>query len=71
MLRALVVADEVDERLWAGAVRGCSADLVIGAGDLPYAYLGFLAAALDAPCVSCRATTTRISAGSPGTADCP
>ncbi|GAA1970091.1 metallophosphoesterase family protein [Amycolatopsis minnesotensis] len=51
MLRALVVADEVDERLWTDAVRGCSADLVIGAGDLPYAYLGFLASALDAPCV--------------------
>ncbi|MFD9963773.1 metallophosphoesterase [Amycolatopsis sp. NPDC058986] len=51
MPKALVVADEVDERLWTDAVRACSVDLVIGAGDLPYEYLEFLAGALDAPCV--------------------
>ena len=51
MVRALVVADEVDERLWTDAVRACSVDLVIGAGDLPYAYLEFLANTLDRPCV--------------------
>jgi hypothetical protein len=49
--KALVVADEVDERLWTDAVRGCAVDLVIGAGDLPYDYLAFLAGALDVPCV--------------------
>src|ERR1700704_782079 len=51
MLKALVVSDEVDERLWSGAVRAYSVDLVLGAGDLPYAYLEFLANALDKPCV--------------------
>jgi calcineurin-like phosphoesterase family protein len=51
MVRALVVADEVDEGLWTDAVRGYSVDLVIGAGDLPYAYLEHLASALDSPCV--------------------
>ncbi len=51
MPKALVVADEVDERLWTDAVRGCSVDLVVGAGDLPYDYLAFLASALDVPCV--------------------
>jgi hypothetical protein len=51
MPRALVVADEVDERLWTPAVREYAVDLVLGAGDLPFAYLEFLAAALDRPCV--------------------
>ena len=51
MPKALVVADEVDERLWTDAVRACPVDLVIGAGDLPYDYLAFLASALDVPCV--------------------
>ncbi|EOD65960.1 metallophosphoesterase family protein [Amycolatopsis vancoresmycina] len=51
MPKALVVSDEVDERLWTDAVRAVSVDLVIGAGDLPYDYLAFLASALDAPCV--------------------
>ncbi|SDZ39112.1 Predicted phosphoesterase [Amycolatopsis xylanica] len=51
MVKALVVADEVDERLWTDAVRGFSVDLVIGAGDLPFKYLEFLASALDRPCV--------------------
>ncbi|SFQ18665.1 Predicted phosphoesterase [Amycolatopsis arida] len=51
MPTALVVADEVDERLWTGAVRGQAVDLVLGAGDLPFDYLEFLAAALDRPLV--------------------
>ncbi|MEV7091316.1 metallophosphoesterase [Amycolatopsis sp. NPDC051045] len=51
MPKALVVSDEVDERLWTDAVRTVSVDLVIGAGDLPYDYLAFLAGALDVPCV--------------------
>jgi calcineurin-like phosphoesterase family protein len=51
MPKALVVSDEVDERLWTDAVRAHAVDLVIGAGDLPYDYLAFLAAALDVPCV--------------------
>ncbi len=51
MPRALVVADEVDTGLWADAVRSYSVDLVIGAGDLPFDYLEFLADALDRPCV--------------------
>ncbi|MGC7098995.1 metallophosphoesterase family protein [Amycolatopsis lurida] len=51
MLRALVVADEVDERLWTGATGGLAVDLILGAGDLPFDYLEFLANALDRPCV--------------------
>ncbi|WP_410675197.1 metallophosphoesterase family protein [Amycolatopsis sp. cmx-4-68] len=51
MPKALVVSDEVDERLWTDAVRTVAVDLVIGAGDLPYDYLAFLAGALDVPCV--------------------
>ncbi|WP_027942200.1 metallophosphoesterase family protein [Amycolatopsis taiwanensis] len=50
-MRALVVADEVDELLWAGAVHTREVDLVLGAGDLPFDYLAFLADALDKPCV--------------------
>ncbi|WP_199433931.1 metallophosphoesterase family protein [Qaidamihabitans albus] len=51
MPRALVVADEVDERLWTGAVHGLSVDLVLSAGDLPFDYLEFLSSALDRPLV--------------------
>ncbi|MEU3625040.1 metallophosphoesterase [Amycolatopsis coloradensis] len=52
-MKALVVADEVEERLWTSAVHRLPADLdlVVGAGDLPYDYLEFLAGALDVPCV--------------------
>jgi hypothetical protein len=51
MPRALVVADEVDDGLWAGGLPKPIADLVLGAGDLPFAYLEFLADAIDGPCV--------------------
>jgi hypothetical protein len=57
MPRALIVSDEVDERLWTDAVRAYSVDLVLGAGDLPYEYLEFLANALDRPCVFVPETT--------------
>jgi Icc-related predicted phosphoesterase len=50
-MRALAVADEVDEWLRAGGVRGYHVDLILGAGDLPFDYLAFLADALDKPCV--------------------
>ncbi|MGW4401744.1 metallophosphoesterase family protein [Amycolatopsis nivea] len=51
MPKALVVADEADERLWTTAVRSLRVDLVVAAGDLPFAYLEFLAGMLDVPCV--------------------
>ncbi|WP_115944276.1 metallophosphoesterase family protein [Amycolatopsis thermalba] len=51
-MRALVVADEVDERLWAGIGPGCDVGLVLAAGDLPFDYLEFLTDALGGvPCV--------------------
>lgn len=49
-MRVLVVADEVEERLRACGVRA-GAELVLGAGDLPFDYLAFLADELDRPCV--------------------
>ena len=47
----LAVSDVVDEALWANvsAVRG--ADLIVGCGDLPFEYLGWLMNALDVPLV--------------------
>ena len=51
MVRVLAVSDVVDEGLWAdiGPVRG--ADLILGCGDLPFEYLGYLMNALDVPLV--------------------
>ena len=51
MLRVLAVSDVVDEGLWAdiGPARG--ADLILGCGDLPFEYLGYLMNALDVPLV--------------------
>ncbi|GAB3481980.1 metallophosphoesterase family protein [Amycolatopsis cihanbeyliensis] len=51
MPTALVVADEVDERLYGGAVRSFDVHLVLGAGDIPFDYLEFLACAVDRPLV--------------------
>lgn len=51
MARALVVADEVDERLWTDCVHGHAVDLVLSAGDLPFDYLEFVAGSLDRPLV--------------------
>ncbi|PXY19875.1 metallophosphoesterase [Prauserella sp. PE36] len=51
MPRALVVADEVDEKLWTDCVRSLSVDLVLGAGDLPFDYLEHLADTLEKPLV--------------------
>ena len=51
VVRVLAVSDVVEEGLWAdvGPVRG--ADLILGCGDLPFEYLGYLMNALDVPLV--------------------
>ena len=51
MVRVLAVSDVVEEGLRAdiGPVRG--ADLILGCGDLPFEYLGYLMNALDVPLV--------------------
>ena len=51
MVRVLAVSDVVEEGLWAdiGPARG--ADLILGCGDLPFEYLGYLMNALDVPLV--------------------
>jgi hypothetical protein len=51
VVRVLAVSDVVEEGLWAdiGPVRG--ADLILGCGDLPLEYLGYLMNALDVPLV--------------------
>jgi hypothetical protein len=51
MPRALVVADEVDERMSSSTPPAASVDLIIAAGDLPFDYLDFLADAYNRPCV--------------------
>jgi predicted phosphohydrolase len=51
VVRALVVADEVVEQLYDVSVRRYRPDLVLAAGDLPWAYLEFLSSALDVPIV--------------------
>ncbi|MEU6643698.1 metallophosphoesterase [Saccharomonospora sp. NPDC046836] len=51
MPRALVVADEVDERLWTDCVRSLDVDLILAAGDLEFGYLEYLTSALDQPLV--------------------
>lgn len=49
----LTVSDEIVESLWTErlAERYGDVDLVLGAGDLPFDYLEFLASALDRPLV--------------------
>lgn len=51
MVRVLVVADEVVESIHDIGVRDLEPDLVLGAGDLPWEYLEFLASALEVPVV--------------------
>ncbi|MFF5990163.1 metallophosphoesterase family protein [Prauserella flavalba] len=51
MPRVLVVADEVDEKLWTDCAQSLSVDLVLGAGDLPFDYLEHLADTLEKPLV--------------------
>lgn len=51
MVRALVVADEIDPRLDAAAVARIAPELVLAAGDLPWDYVEFLASASDVPTV--------------------
>lgn len=51
MVRVLAVSDVVEEGLYAdiGPARG--ADIILGCGDLPFEYLGYLMNALDVPLV--------------------
>lgn len=51
MVRALLVADEIDPRLDAAAIARIAPELVLAAGDLPWDYLEFLASATDSPMV--------------------
>src|SRR4051812_29133621 len=51
VVRVLAVADEVVESLWTEQVRRYDVDVILGAGDLPFDYLEYLACALDKPCV--------------------
>ena len=51
MTKVLAVSDEVVDGLWTHEVRKHRVDLVLGAGDLPFDYLEYLATALDRPCV--------------------
>jgi Calcineurin-like phosphoesterase len=51
VVRVLAVSDVVEQGLWAdiGPARG--ADIILGCGDLPFEYLGYLMNALDVPLV--------------------
>lgn len=51
MVSVLAVSDETVEFLWSSRVRSLDVDLILGAGDLPFAYLEYLSDQLDAPCV--------------------
>ncbi len=51
VVSVLAVADETIESLWSSQVRSLDVDLILGAGDLPFDYLEYLAEVLDAPCV--------------------
>ncbi len=51
MVRVLAVADEPVEWLWSPAVRRVGADLIVGCGDLPAAYLEYLVTVGGVPLV--------------------
>jgi Icc-related predicted phosphoesterase len=51
MVNVLVVADEVASNLQEHTLRDLSPDLVLGAGDLPWDYLEWIASSVDAPMV--------------------
>lgn len=51
MVRVLAVSDVIEERLWADISPARGASLILGCGDLPFEYLGYLMNALDAPLV--------------------
>ncbi|MDV7197570.1 metallophosphoesterase [Rhodococcus kroppenstedtii] len=51
MVRVLTVSDEVVEGLWNARRLPFEVDLVLGAGDLPFAYLEHLTNVSNAPCV--------------------
>lgn len=49
MVRLLIVADEIAESLFSQRLLSIKPDLVLGAGDLPWDYLEFIASMIDAP----------------------
>ncbi len=51
MVSVLAVSDETVEYLWSSQVRSLGVDVILGAGDLPFAYLEYLSDQLNAPCV--------------------
>jgi 3',5'-cyclic AMP phosphodiesterase CpdA len=51
MVNVLVVADEVAPNLQEHTLRDLAPDLVLGAGDLPWDYLEWIASSVDAPMV--------------------
>ncbi|MGC0363010.1 calcineurin-like phosphoesterase family protein [Rhodococcus sp. 27YEA15] len=51
MVSVLAVSDEPVAFLWSPGVRDLDVDVVLGAGDLPFAYLEYLSDQLNAPCV--------------------
>ena len=51
MVCVLAVSDEVDEALYADLRPVRAAELVVGCGDLPFDYLGYLMNRLDVPLV--------------------
>lgn len=51
MVSVLAVSDETVEFLWSSQVRSLGVDVILGAGDLPFAYLEYLSDQLNAPCV--------------------
>jgi uncharacterized protein len=51
MVKVLVVADEVAPNLQERTLRELAPDLVLGAGDLPWDYLEWLASSVDVPMV--------------------
>jgi hypothetical protein len=51
VVRVLAISDEVDEGLCADVGPVSDAELIVGCGDLPFDYLGYLMNALDVPLV--------------------
>lgn len=49
MVRVLVVADEVEQSFYGRRLERIRPDLVLGAGDLSWGYLEFIASSVDAP----------------------
>jgi hypothetical protein len=51
VVRVLAVSDMVEEGLYADVGPARGADIILGCGDLPFEYLGYLMNALDVPLV--------------------